>query len=67
MTLPSVGRDVHFTIWGRCVAAKVTQVHGDRVDLFLFPPPDLPHLGGQARLHVVEGDTNGTWHWPERA
>jgi hypothetical protein len=74
MTLPSVSRDVHFKIMDRCVAAKVTQVHdhdtdlstsleGGSVDLFVFPPPDLA-VGNQARIR--EGDTNGTWHWPER-
>jgi hypothetical protein len=64
MTLPSVSRDVHFRIADRCVAAKVTQVHADSVDLFVFPPPELADLGGQSQIR--EGDGNGTWHWPER-
>lgn len=77
MTMPSVGRIVHYVARGSadgvfpvaCRAAIVTEIvygldAGDHmVGLAVFHPDGLLFAQG---IPYGENNVGGTWHWPER-
>lgn len=82
MTLPSVGRVVHYVARGSadgvfpktCRAADVTEVaEGENPDqvvgLVVKNPTGLffhPVAAGGVEYDGSENPAGGTWHWPER-
>lgn len=72
---PSVGRIVHYRVGSECWAALVTAVDtGEWTDqdtnvttiresvcLNVMPP-----MREIYQRQALEGDSSGTWHWPER-
>ncbi|MEU8760638.1 hypothetical protein [Streptomyces sp. NPDC048659] len=67
MAEPTVGRIVHYTFDGTCMAALITAVTEDATSMTFFGPE-----GGQASYPDVPfSDTaphpNASWHWPEVA
>lgn len=82
MTMPSVGRVVHYVARGSadgkfpktCRAADVTEVESDqptdqRVGLMVKNPTGLffhSLADGGCAYDGSEDPEGGTWHWPER-
>lgn len=69
--VPSVGRMVHVSSGGRCLAAVVTQVlpedqvlgGKEPLDLHVMSPEGTRVLRNVPLADHTGGD--GTWHWPE--
>lgn len=60
---PSVSRIVHYKdTQDRCLPAMITEVEENtQVALTVMPPMDNFFF-----VRTVNGDIQGTWHWPER-
>lgn len=66
MTIPSVGRIVHYVgATGKCRAAVVSDAQdlGDGIGLAVLHPAEQPY---PAAVEYDENQAVGTWHWPER-
>jgi hypothetical protein len=59
---PAVARMMHYQEGGECVAAIITRVNENSVDVTLFPSGHEPI----ARTDVRIGQASGSVHWPER-
>jgi hypothetical protein len=64
---PSIGRIVHYICGdGRHLPCTVTEVY-QNVRFLSFVVHGLSHAAPAALMYSIEqGDTLGTWHWPER-
>jgi hypothetical protein len=69
MTVPSVGRVVHYvTPHGECTAAIVSKIHSETmISLTTFPLTGPNVVTSVAYNGEDEPEPAGnTWHWPER-
>jgi hypothetical protein len=73
MTQPTIGRIVHHQQGDRVVAAIITGVHEDGVNLTVFEPGRLPGYvsmvsepGTPAVVPFAEVPTPWHWNWPPR-
>lgn len=70
MTVPSVGRVVHFVSFldSTCQAAIITGDPDPAADIPTVPVTVLPPNSTTywAVAGYDEGKASGTWHWPER-
>lgn len=70
MPKPSVNRMVHYRdthYTEKCLAACITEVTKDEDDTPTVGLVVLYPTGAEFIRGVYERDTNGAWHWPERA
>ena len=67
MTIPSVGRVVHYFGQNRTdTAAIVSEVHNETLVTLTTFPATGPNVVASVPYDGREAPATGTWHWPER-